>query len=271
MKKTLPALIVLVLAAAAAGYYYWLQGRTAPAAPTAPVAAAPSPSLPAPAAPAANAQIRHPIENLPPDATPLPSLEQSDDAVMAALRDLLGSNGLQLLFTDRIVHRIVATVDALPRKQVPAAARPVKPLQTPFLVQGKDGDLAMAPENAARYLPYVALARSVDAGRLLYLYRRFYPLFQQEYRELGYPQGYFNDRLIEAIDDLLAAPEPSPPLRLVQPKVLYLYADPELEALSAGQKIMMRMGAENEQAVKAKLWTMRRILTAGDAGKRKQP
>jgi hypothetical protein len=43
--------------------------------------------------------------------------------------------------------------------------------------------------------------------------------------------------------------------------VLYQYADPELESRSAGQKIMMRMGGENEAKVKAKLKEIRSELT----------
>ena len=47
------------------------------------------------------------------------------------------------------------------------------------------------------------------------------------------------------IDHLLATPEIEGPIRLVQPKVLYEFADPELEARSAGQKLLLRMGAAN--------------------------
>ena len=78
-------------------------------------------------------------------------------------------------------------------------------------------------------------------------YVQLYPLFQAAYQELGYPNGYFNDRLIQAIDDMLAAPDVAAP-KLAQPKVLYEFADPALENLSAGQKILVRMGPENAQA-----------------------
>jgi hypothetical protein len=44
--------------------------------------------------------------------------------------------------------------------------------------------------------------------------------------------------------------------------VFYKFADPELEGLSAGQKIMLRMGAENAAKVKAKLREIRRVLAA---------
>jgi hypothetical protein len=39
--------------------------------------------------------------------------------------------------------------------------------------------------------------------------------------------------------------------------VLHLYADPDLESRSAGQKILMRIGAENAVRIKAKLREIR--------------
>ena len=112
------------------------------------------------------------------------------------------------------------------------------------------------------YTPYVRIAQAIDAKKLVAVYSRFYALFQEAYRQLGYPTGYFNDRLITCIDDLLAAPELDGPIKLAQPKVLYEYADPDLEALSAGQKIMIRMGLDNERKIKAKLREVRSALTA---------
>jgi hypothetical protein len=98
----------------------------------------------------------------------------------------------------------------------------------------------------------------VDAKQLAGIYLRYYPWFQQAYEELGYPKGYFNDRLVAVIDHLLAAPEPSGPILLTQPKVLYQYLDPQLEALSAGQKTLVRMGPDNARRVKARLRELRR-------------
>ena len=39
--------------------------------------------------------------------------------------------------------------------------------------------------------------------------------------------------------------------------MLYVYADPELESLSAGQKILVRMGPANAAVVKDKLRQIR--------------
>jgi len=123
--------------------------------------------------------------------------------------------------------------------------------------------ITVAAGNAARYAPYVQALERIDAKQLAGVYLRFYPLFQQAYEELGYPQAYFNDRLVASIDHVLAAPEPSVPPRLTQPKVLYEFEDPQLEALSAGQKAMLRMGPDNAQRLKAKLRALRAEITAG--------
>jgi hypothetical protein len=101
---------------------------------------------------------------------------------------------------------------------------------------------------------------SLDSRALVQRYIESYPLFQRAYAELGFPQRNFNDRLVEAIDDLLAAPEIAGPPELAQPKVLYEFADPDLEGRSAGQKIMMRMGSGNAARVKSKLREIRREL-----------
>ncbi len=56
-------------------------------------------------------------------------------------------------------------------------------------------------------------------------------------------QGSVNDRLIEVIDNLLATPDVEGPVYLTKPEAVYLFEDPELEALTAGQKVLLRMGS----------------------------
>ena len=50
---------------------------------------------------------------------------------------------------------------------------------------------------------------------------------------------------------------------LVRPNVLYQFADPDLEALSSGQKLMLRMGPSNAATVKRVLERFRGRLTEG--------
>lgn len=97
----------------------------------------------------------------------------------------------------------------------------------------------------------------MDTAALVSGYARLYPLFQQAYRELGNGDAYFNDRLVEVLDHLLAAPEIAPPIRLVRPKVYWEFREPALEQMSAGHKLMVRMGPAQAARVKAKLREIR--------------
>jgi hypothetical protein len=107
----------------------------------------------------------------------------------------------------------------------------------------------------------VAVVAAVDTRRAADVYRHYYPLFQQAYRDLGYPTGYFNDRLVEVIDHLLATPAAPAAIELVRPAVFYKYADPALEQLSAGQKILLRVGPDNARLLKAKLAEFRGLVS----------
>ena len=129
-------------------------------------------------------------------------------------------------------------------------------------MQGDELHATLDPKNFARYEPMVNVVRQLDMQRAAEVYFRLYPLFQSAYQNLGYPNGYFNDRLIQVIDSLLATPQPSGPIELTRPNVLYTFADPKLEALPAGEKLLLRMGPDNAAVVKAKLKELRAIIAA---------
>jgi hypothetical protein len=209
----------------------------------------------APAAP------RYPVPAVA-EQNPPPSLQEAPPLLERALARLIGAEAMaRLVYSDDLVRRFVATVDNLPRRGSLSQARAVKPPPGRFLAGNADG-LTIDPANEARYAPYVRLAESVDPHTAVDLYFKFYSAFQEQYALLGYPNGYFNDRLIEAIDDLLAAPDVQPPIQLVQPKTMYQFADADLEQLSAGQKAMIRLGSDNARRVKARLRETRNLLIA---------
>ncbi|HEY8100663.1 MAG TPA: DUF3014 domain-containing protein [Burkholderiaceae bacterium] len=226
---------------------------------------------PRPVAPAVEQPAHYPIpQSAVTDAAqnPLPPLQNSDHAITDALSSLLSRKTVvEFFYPEKIVRRIVATIDNLPRHTVAIQVFPVKPVGGKFLTEGTGQNIVIAPKNSARYAPYVHLMEMVDAKKLVALYAHFYPLFQQAYQELGYPGGYFNDRLIAVIDHLLATPETSGPISLVQPKVLFQFADQQLENESAGRKILMRMGADNAAKVKSKLREIRQAITGADLAK----
>ena len=240
---------LVILAIAAAGYYFWWQNQKGQSQEPPPFA---TPEPRGESAPQAGAAPPARVF----DATPgpgLPTLENSDAMMRDTVVGLVGRKSFEeWVYPKELVRRIVATVDNLPRETAPRRVMPLEPVP---------GAFTPGASNSARYTPYVRVFESLDARALVQRYAESYPLFQRAYAELGFPDRSFNERLVEAIDDLLAAPEIAAPLKLVQPKVLYQFEDPELEALSAGQKIMLRMGSDNAAKVKAKLREIRRELT----------
>ena len=258
--------LVSVLALIAIGAYFWL--RQAPQQLPPPIPVAP-PAAIVPAEPA----IKHPVQ-APPGATELPPIGQADDFVRERITDLLGAKAVKtFLQIENFVRRVVATVDNLSRSLAPPRMWPIRPTPGRFTVEAAGNGSVIGAKNAARYAPFVALVESVDTGRAVALYQRLYPLFQRAYENLGYPGKYFNDRLVALIDLLLETPEPSGPLKVelpeiqgpvkpTRPWVLYRFSDPVLEGLSSGQKILLRMGRENERRLKAKLAEIRKLIAA---------
>ena len=223
--------------------------------------APPMPAISASVASAPASQPASQVLQLPAASAPLPSLHASDQAFGHAVGSLVGSKAFaQWWVPDHLILHIVATIDNLGRAQAPVRAWPLRPAPGQLLVRREGATLSLDPANFRRYDPYMTMVRAVDPARLVAVYLRFYPLFQQAWRELGYPKGQFNDRLLQVIDNLLAAPEPQGTVLLVQPHVLYQYADPALESATAGQKLLMRVGPANEREIKARLRELRAQL-----------
>ncbi len=238
----------VVVAALAAGGWYWYSGRAQPA-------EAP-PVYPAAPQPATNAapSISHPIPGEGAASAALPALNDSDPVVRDSLVGVFGRGPVeQFLVPQNVVRHIVVTVDNLPRRKLAVELRPLKPTAGQ-MVSARQGEVTtLSAANFERYAALVRLVQATDVKALALVYERLYPLFQQAYEDLGYPGKYFNDRLVEVIDHLLQTPEVPAPIALVQPKVMWEYADASLENRSAGQKLLIRMGPQNARIIKAKL------------------
>jgi hypothetical protein len=259
--------LVLVLALVGGGAWWFLH--RSPKAEAPPAAEAQPPVATAQAGPAPPPPVQHPLqESATPAAEPLPPVGESDAVLADALKGLVGEPAVKAwLVPDELARRFVATVDNLPRNVPLEKRRPLRAPPEVLVVDRAVVDAAAGTEritlsarNAARYDAAVALLANTDAGMLAGAYRRFYPLLQQAYQDLGYPDRYFNDRVVEAIDDMLRAPEPAGAIVLVQPKVLYQYEDAALERLSSGQKLLLRMGPAHARTVKSKLRELRVLI-----------
>jgi hypothetical protein len=271
-----PIVIAAVVALAVAAWFGWRHFESSKVLPTPPVATtAPADPAPPPApAPTTTPTIQHPVD--PPGTetavqpAPLPALAEADALVRELVAGVVTSKDVvRFLQMDGFIRRVVATVDNLPREQAPLMVWPVYPTPQRFTTQRTDtGVENIHLENSQRYTPFVQLIESVDSAKAVAVYRRLYPLFQQAYEELGFPGRYFNDRLVQVLDHLIATPVQTGPLAVTlvevkgevpstRPWVRYEFADPTLQSMSAGQKMLMRTGAENHQRLRARLIDIR--------------
>jgi DUF3014 family protein len=256
VKRWLNWAIPIVVVIGAGGALYYARTHKQPA--QAPVAQTQAP-------PAVEPPVQHPIEDVA-DDKPLPALAESDAQVQDSLIGALGRSIEQVLVPKDIVRHFVVTVDNLPRKKAAVQLWPVKPIGGELAV-APGGEPTLSADNAERYATVINIVKNADVAQVASVYRHFYPLFQQAYVDLGYPDGYFNDRLVEVIDHLLATPEIAGPIKLTQPGVFYQYADPSIEERSAGQKLMIRLGSKNAAVVKEKLRALRKEVVKQQAAK----
>lgn len=211
---------------------------------------------------------RHPVtpaeaeKSVPRELVPLPALDDSDTYFLLELVDAFGADIETLLVKDALIPRLVATIDNLQQSHVAEKIRPVGRLPEPFRVDsaGDNEPFYLGPDNYRRYDALLVRIAAADIDAVVDTYRRFYPLFQQSYERLGYPDRYFNDRVVEVIDHLLTTPVADDPIKLVRPRVLYEFADPELETLSSGQKLLLRLGPQHAATVKNILRDLRAEL-----------
>jgi hypothetical protein len=266
---------VVLAAALAVGAFFLARQRSGPA----PSAPPPVIKLPAESAPPAPVDagppkqtVSHPVPAGTGTHRDLPPLDQSDAYIGRVLRDLVGSKPVaSFLNLDGIARRFVVTVNNLASDNASAQRWPVRETPGRFATDTREGHFVISPKNAARYTPFVTFVDAIDSRKAVAAYVAMYPLLQRAYEDLGEPIPYFNDRVVAVIDDLLATPEISEPVRVKHISAdgaspaptasrLYLYEDPALESRTAGQKILMRVGRENATRLKAKLVEIRALL-----------
>jgi hypothetical protein len=259
MKKTVPVLLLIILFAGAAWYSFNKQPDAVHELPpqhlppTMPVEA----QLPEPQ-PEDVLTTPGPAPEIIPE--PLPLLNESDPDVTQALAEIVGADPLaKYLVKEQAISRVVVLIDSLTSRQVPAQINPVRPADGKFIVDPDEERFVMNARNFARYDGYVSLVQYANTEALLSFYRRYDPLFQQAWEENG-GEGLFENRLFEVIDNLLDTPDVPGPVYLTRPEAVYLFEEPELEAMSAGQKILVRMGSANAAIIKEKLTELKANL-----------
>ena len=168
----------------------------------------------------------------------------------------------QLFLLEALINHFVVTVDNMTGPKLPQKFAFTQPPAGKFMVQrDAEDNPTLDPKNYDRYTKFVQFAEAADIKKFVNFYVKHYQVFQSAYEELGYPDRYFNDRFVEVIDNVLATPDVHEPIKLDQPKVYFTFVDPKLEALSAGQKILVRIGPGNAAKIKVRLLALKQALT----------
>lgn len=221
--------------------------RPEPAEPTTPGADPVEPSvvlepIPEPAEPA------EPEEELPP-------LNESDSLVMSRLASMeLGATLLRMITPEEVVRRFVVFADNVARGELPQLDYPVRRVSESMPVRAVDDNLYVMEESAhRRFDQLIDTLVALDVRHAMSIYRALRPLMEEAYAELGYPDADFDEVIVRAIDQVLEAPTVEGPYQLIDPGVMYEFAESDIESMSPVAKQLIRIGPENAQRLRDRL------------------
>ena len=188
-----------------------------------------------------------------------------DDAwAMAKIVELVPESTLaDLIIQQDMISNFVVFIDNASRGELVTQFSPVIAPTEKFAAEQKGEDLLtyqLNTDNFARYNQYADLLVSMPTEKSVAIYKELTPAIDEAHMELGYEAGTFDRKLKRAMDFLIDAPVLTEDVKLVAPSAMYQYADAELEGLLAIQKLLLRMGPENQQKVRAKLVEFREAL-----------
>lgn len=193
-----------------------------------------------------------------PPAVVLPPLDASD----ALVRERLQGSALPQDWVERddLIRRLAVVVENARRGELPRRQLSFLAPEGKFQVIERGEEIYIDPASYARYDGYLDILESIPAATAATLMTDVQPLLEQALTELGVTGSAAMPQVRAGIDQLLAVPELRGEVALVQPVVLYEFADPELEGLSALQKQALRMGPDNVRRLQSYLRELRALL-----------
>lgn len=193
---------------------------------------------------------QRPVED--PVIPPPEKLDGSDEQVRKVVNDI-SPKVTQWLVPEEQVRKWVLTVDLLAEGKLPLRHKPLDFPMPTFAVESlSDDEFVSEGSNSQRVTVLIDTVTAIPPKTLARYYHSWLPLLDEAYGELGKKDG-FEQRLNQAIDQILATQDIPDDERLVQPHVFYQFDDKELEKRSALDKALWRMGDENREKLQAYL------------------
>jgi hypothetical protein len=240
-------LVALVVIGLAIYFFYSSRSPQEPAPVAQPEASKPSP-------PSLDKILPKEKEAQAPALLPLVALKESDSLVEQLAQGLSSHpQWAEWLKIKDLIRKVVAATDNIAQGKSPRAHLGFLDPKKPFTVKKVEGKPYINPQNYSRYNGVAEVIHSLNAETTLKVYKHLKPLFQDAYRDLGYPTKNFQDTLIQAVVELLDVPVVEGDVPLEAGIGIYALADEDLEDLSDAQKHLLRMGPENTRKIQRKL------------------
>lgn len=199
-----------------------------------------------------------PVQPLGGDAEPifLPPLDQSDPLVRELVKQITSHPRVAAwLATDELIRTFTVTVANIAEGMTPARHLHVLRPSSGFRVSERAGNPYIDPRGYERYDTLADAAASIDPAGAARLYSTLKPRIEEAYRDLGAPGGPFDRTLARALVSLLETPVPdgAVPVSRRPQGIGYEFVDPDLEALTAAQKQLLRTGPRNARIIQSAL------------------
>lgn len=190
----------------------------------------------------------------------LPSLADSDTLWLQLLERVSPTLSTWLI-PEHQIRRWVVLVDNLASNRIPYEHRPLNyPMAEFSVIDTNDDETELF--NTANYKRADLLVQTITLipnDQAVALYQNWLPLFDEAFAELGYDVG-FHDRLLQAIDNILAVEPIQQPQQLKHATVLFTYTAEELEQATALEKFLWRLGPENTRKLQNYLQQLQPLL-----------
>jgi Protein of unknown function (DUF3014) len=184
----------------------------------------------------------------------LPPLDETDPLVRQLVEKLSTHPMVAAwLTTDGLILNFVVVTSRIANGDTPVAElKAVGPIP-PFRTRTAGDDVYLDRSNYSRYDRHAAAVSAIDARGAARLYATLEPRITDAYARLGPRDSKFDPVLERAIVELLEVPVVEGEIALEPHGIVYAFADPRLQGLTASQKQLLRMGPQNVRIVQAKL------------------
>ena len=175
-----------------------------------------------------------------------------------------GKPAAQFVAGDYVVERSVALADHLRRGEVPYTLIPVSRPKQPFKILDDGLRVTIHPDSFERYDPFAQWIDGIDAEALVATYRKFSTVAAGALSAMGVTDISMDEVAVAAVTEVISVPNVDLSAELMKQEANWVYVDPELEAMPALHKQIVRMGPINMELVQSKAREIRGALLDGN-------